>query len=254
MVHAQHDSTEYVPPPVEILEEVDDALLEDKEATTVKILRNGVSYDENLEQRHFNENFQQNYATPEFDYTLTKPRESLWSKIKRKLSEFLSRFIHTGDAKTLNNITLWILRIIAVGIVALVLYWLIRFLLKKEGAWFFSKKNKEVLPEARTIAENIHEIDFTSMINQYELEKNYRFAVRYQYLQTLKELTDKGLIEWDEDKTNLDYIHEIKNDSLRKDFIQLTLIFDYVWYGEFPVNEDNYINFKEQFNQFRKMS
>ena len=248
---AQQDSAEVIPSeiqePVDYLEEYDN---ENGYNTTTKLLEEGISYQDSLTKRKFESDFQQKYQTPEFDYTLTKPRESLWSKIKRKLSEFLSRFIHTNDAKNLNNITLWVLRIIGIAIVGLVLYWLLRFLMSKEGTWFFSRKNKEILPEARTIAENIHEIDFNQLIGQYETEKDYRFAVRYHYLQLLKILTDRNLIQWDEDKTNLDYIDEIKPD-LRPDFVQLTHVFDYVWYGEFAVDSETYDKFKLQFNKFK---
>ena len=248
---AQQDSVLVDPPPVmgKDVEEIYPISPEGEKS--VELLQEGIEYSDNLNVRSFEENFQQKYQSEEFDYTLTKPRESLWSKIKRRLAEFISRFLHTSDAQSLNDITLWVMRILAVVIVGLVLYWLLRFLMNKDGNWFFGKKDKEILPEARTITENIHQLNFQDLISRYETEKSYRYAVRYQYLHLLKLLTDKGLIEWDEDKTNLDYIHEIKNPQIKDSFRQLTLIFDYVWYGEFDVNEESYTRHKEQFNRLK---
>lgn len=244
----QNDPTEPYTVPENPLEEYEE--LRGYNITT-KELEEGVSWNESLAERNFEDNFKDKYQTSEFDYTLTKPRESLWSRIKRKLNEWISYFMRSSDANSINNVTEWILRIVAVGILGLAVYWLLRFLVNKEGPWFFSRKNKELNPEVQTIKENIHKIDFQTVINQYETEKNYRFAVRYQYLHLLKMMTDHRILEWDTEKTNLDYISEVKDEKMKETFKNLTYVFDYVWYGEFPVEEPAYANYKARFNQMK---
>ena len=66
---------------------------------------------------------------------------------------------------------------------------------------------------------------------------NYRLATRFHYLSLLKKLSQKELIKYDKDKTNTEYQFELKNKELRAKFSYLAYIYDYVWYGEFPVDQ-----------------
>lgn len=43
---------------------------------------------------------------------------------------------------------------------------------------------------------------------------------------------------------------EISKPELRNDFSQLTLQFDYIWYGDFPIDEVKFDPIKQSFNQF----
>jgi len=56
----------------------------------------------------------------------------------------------------------------------------------------------------------------------------------------LKSLSDKNTIEWDIEKTNSDYIREIKDNKLKQDFQFLSYIFEYSWYGEFELNDNDF--------------
>ncbi|MXV38809.1 DUF4129 domain-containing protein [Flavobacteriaceae bacterium Ap0902] len=202
-------------------------------------------------QRSFQSNLKEKYSSPDFEYSMTKPRESLWDRIMRVLRDFLSDIFDVRDASNLNQMTEWVMKALAAVIIGLVLYWAIKFLIGKEGNFFFSKKNKKINPEPQTIKENIHEIDFNQLIAEYETSKNYRYAVRYQYLHLLKILTDSGLIEWDPDKTNLDYIQELAGRKEQTAFKKLSHIFDYVWYGEFDIVQRDYNQVKLSFNALK---
>jgi hypothetical protein len=68
------------------------------------------------------------------------------------------------------------------------------------------------------------------------------------YLRTLKQLTDAGALEWRVNKTNSDYLHELKRADLRMDFAFLCTAFEYIWYGEFQPSESLY---QETFSRFR---
>nr|WP_262905325.1 DUF4129 domain-containing protein [Hymenobacter nitidus] len=83
-----------------------------------------------------------------------------------------------------------------------------------------------------TAAEDIHSLDFNTLLAQAEAAGNYRLAVRLGYLAVLKQLTDHGLIRWQPEKTNHDYLRELTAGSLRPAFQEITRQFEYVWYGE----------------------
>ncbi|WP_370726239.1 DUF4129 domain-containing protein [Fibrella aquatica] len=102
-----------------------------------------------------------------------------------------------------------------------------------------------------TVDENIHQINFSDRINEAVEKRNYRLAIRLLYLQTLKELTDSGLIRWQPDKTNRQYAYELTGNPKRLPFEQLTTLFEYAWYGDFPVDETRFSSIREQFQQFK---
>ena len=83
-------------------------------------------------------------------------------------------------------------------------------------------------------------------------ENNYRLATRYLYLKSLKSLANKKAIEWHFDKTNSDYINEIKDVKVKVLFKRVSYIYDYVWYGEFQIDETSFNKNKDDFNQLIK--
>ena len=66
--------------------------------------------------------------------------------------------------------------------------------------------------------EDIHEINFEEKITKLVDQKNYKEAIRLSYLRILKQLTDKELIVWKVDKTNLDYVDEIEDNEMKVAF------------------------------------
>ena len=132
--------------------------------------------------------------------------------------------------------------------IALTVYAIVRFSGVYLGVLSGKPKSIEV-PYAESL-ENIHEIDFREQIEAAIAAGNFRLAVRLYYLRTLKTLSDRDLINWQPDKTNSTYVSEISDLSTKELFAQLTLSFEYVWYGNFMVNSDNFNSLKERFDQF----
>lgn len=96
------------------------------------------------------------------------------------------------------------------------------------------------------------ESDFDSFIQQAVAEGNYRLAIRYHFLKTLHLLAAKNWVLLAADKTNYQYVREIKNFDYQNGFSQLTLNYEYVWYGEFAIEEMIYRKLHKEFNDFNK--
>lgn len=201
--------------------------------------------------KSFEEKFQSKYKGADFDYTTIKPQESLWQRIQKRIMKILESIFGKVDPSKTASYAENIMRIFAVIIIGFVLYFLIKFLLGKDGNFFFSKKNKKINIANQDLLENIHEINFSESIEKFERQKDYRSAVRYQFLMILKKLADKKLINWNPEKTNKDYLSELKTNDFKTNFKELAYIFDYVWYGEFEVDEENYHIFKQKFLNFK---
>lgn len=225
--------------------------LEDQMISTDSVLKLRQPTDNTIFPKTFQPKFQSAYQGDEFDYTTIKPKESLWQKMQKSIKRILEAVFGDIDPNKTGDYAAIIMRVFAIAIIGFVLYFLIRFLLTKDGNFFFSRKNKKMTISGQDMLENIHEINFSETIDSFEKQKDYRSAIRYRFLLVLKNLTDKRLLNWNPEKTNRDYFAELKNADLKDRFSELVYIFDYVWYGEFDINEDGYHHFKEKFLKFK---
>ncbi|MBU4537369.1 MAG: DUF4129 domain-containing protein [Weeksellaceae bacterium] len=219
--------------------------------STDSVLKLRQPTDHVISPKTFQPKFQSKYQGEEFDYTTVKPRESLWQKVEKLIKRIIEAIFGDIDPNKTSGYAGNIMRFFAIVIIGFVLYFLIRFLLNKDGNFFFSKKNRKMNVASQDLHENIHEINFPETIDSFERQKDYRSAVRYRFLLVLKNLADKKLIAWNPEKTNRDYFAELKNAGLKENFKELVYIFDNVWYGEFEINESNYNHFKEKFLNFK---
>lgn len=92
--------------------------------------------------------------------------------------------------------------------------------------------------------------DFDRLARQAAASGNYRLAVRYHYLQVLHKLAGKNLLELSVDKTNYQYVRELSGTAFRDEFAALTLHYEYVWYGEFNIQEPVYNRIAGAFTHF----
>ncbi|KMQ66116.1 hypothetical protein ACM46_00695 [Chryseobacterium angstadtii] len=201
--------------------------------------------------KKFKENLHSRYKGNEFDYSVSKPKESFLQKLMRKIDKILQSIFGETVFRNSAKFTTVLIRLFAIILVGFLLYFVIKFLMDKDGNLFFGKKNKKININAEELHENIHEINFPESIAKFEREKDYRSAIRYQFLFILKKLSDKKQINWNPEKTNKDYVAELKNNQLKSEFGGLSYIFDYVWYGEFNIDEDSYLKFKNQYQAFK---
>lgn len=201
--------------------------------------------------KKFKENIPSRYKGKEFDYTTVKQELSFWQKLIKKIGEFFDSIFGKTVFTTSGNtagILIWIFVILLVGFL---LYIIVRYLIGTGGISFFGKKNRKVEIRDEELHENINEINFPENILKFEKSGDFRSAVRYQFLFILKKLSDKRLINWNPEKTNKDYLIELKAPNLKNQFYDLSYIFDYVWYGEFSIDEESYLKFKSQYQSFK---
>jgi hypothetical protein len=65
----------------------------------------------------------------------------------------------------------------------------------------------------------------------------------------LKKLSEKQIIEWDVEKTNSDYLYEIKDEAQKEDFAYLSYLYNNIWYGEFELDEATFAKAKNAFEK-----
>ena len=185
------------------------------------------------------------------DYAYIQYIDSLLKeKKKKKVKEpdyqptgtgILNGLLNSGFIKFL----LWAF---AIGFVLFIIY---RLFLAEA---VFLRKSKSMNNGEAEVEEELitSDSDFDVLIKQALQNNNYRQAVRYQYLRTLHTLAAKGFVELAPDKTNFQYVSEIKNRDYQNDFAALTLHYEYVWYGEFAIEQDIYHKIETGFINLNK--
>ncbi|MFK7809673.1 MAG: DUF4129 domain-containing protein [Saprospiraceae bacterium] len=148
----------------------------------------------------------------------------------------------------------WMIVLLAVAIVAVLLYNVIGSgsIFKPKGKKFSPKSNPISI---ENIEANIHESDLDRHIREALQEKNYTLAVRLYYLAIIKELSLNKLIKWKRDKTNRDYLREVKSTNLFNPYRNATRIFERVFYGDIKLEEQDFKalrpSFDDLLNQIR---
>ncbi len=150
------------------------------------------------------------------------------------------------DGATESPMVEWIFYLLAA---AGIVYAIARLLRMDLGGAFSGKKERARLA-FETVSDDIREIDFDRLIDEAVAACQYRRAVRLLYLKTLKTLAARHLIDWQRDKTNHEYIDELRTPALRRPFAVLTTLFEYVWYGDFPVDEAVFGRLRGSFTRF----
>src|SRR5579875_1299528 len=115
-----------------------------------------------------------------------------------------------------------------------------------------SKKIEQAQTEEELTTENIFELNYEQEIKKAIAAQNYRLAVRLFYLRTLKELSERNLINYTHEKTNSDYLFQLSGTNYYKDFFRLTRSFDYTWYGKFPLSPEQFEQMQNDFQKFKQ--
>jgi hypothetical protein len=116
----------------------------------------------------------------------------------------------------------------------------------------FRKKAKPIINEEEAeMTDDIFALNYDKEISKAVEAKDFRLAVRLLYLQTLKDLSDKNLIDYRYGRTNSDYVAQLGNSRYHRDFFRLTRNFEYTWYGQFSLSAEAYEMMRTDFSQFK---
>lgn len=189
------------------------------------------------------------YSGRDFIYTENVIELNFWDRFKLWLSDKIFNLFRMQSTKSSMKVVVIILRIIGILFILFVLYKIVMHLMNEDGNWIFGRKSDKVHINATDIESDIHQMDFKQLIEEAIHKDNYRLAIRYYYLLVLKKLSEKEKIIWDNEKTNYDYYQEITNTELKKKFQYISYIYDYCWYGEFKIDQQEYETGKKAFNK-----
>ncbi|NQY05748.1 MAG: DUF4129 domain-containing protein [Flavobacteriaceae bacterium] len=196
--------------------------------------------DSDIDQANFPPTLSDRYDGRDFEYRDPKKIENQQNSEKK-----------TKETSTPNLSGLFqVLEIVAYVFLVFIVGFVFYMIMNREGSWKFGKFSDKKVVKLEAIEEDVKDMNLEELIAQALVNKDFRLAIRYNYLNIIKFLATKEIIKYDPDKTNLDYMNEISNQEQKSDFSYLSYIYNYIWYGEFEISEKEYQVAEKSFNQF----
>jgi hypothetical protein len=164
-----------------------------------------------------------------FDYNreLVTTQDSLTQWLLEKFLELLASLLGSETAAIVGRPLLFVLGASVVGIILWFVY--------KNRPELFARRKKTLMEESMD-EETIYGIDFDKETRKAVAQGDWRQAVRYTYLKTLRWLSDRQRIDWQPSKTPAQYVYEEKHPAFR----QLTTHFLHIRYGNSEATEALY--------------
>ena len=224
-----------------------DQYLADYTNTTERILP-AEAEDLIIDVRFLSETILEQYKNdPAFNYDNNQEEAEDWiTKIKNWINQQLTLLRSSKAFSTALDYFYY-----ALAILALIL--IIRGLIKadRRGLLFGKVSNNQI--KIIESEEDINQINFDELITAAIENKQYKLAIRYLFLKSLKLLSERKLIELRNNKTNNQYLLEIKNSQIASAFQDTTFRFEWIWYGDFPVDEDIMKNTQSDFSKLFRL-
>jgi hypothetical protein len=182
----------------------------------------------------------------EFNYSEQTPETvGFWDRFIAWIWREIDRLFSKEGFRKGFDVFLWLASI------SILLYAVLRYLgMEKVKFWITGQGGGAGIVGERV--EDIHVINYPASIEEAEREGRFRDAIRFHFLRILKGLSDKEIIHWHRNKTNIEYAREISSRPESAGFERVRRIYEYAWYGEFKVTERDYQTLLPYFHDFEK--
>ncbi|WP_146185125.1 DUF4129 domain-containing protein [Flavobacterium pallidum] len=174
------------------------------------------------------------YNSDEFIYETRSKKKNAWERFLEWLREVFGGNDGNGKSKSVLNL---FMKILAGAIILFVIFLIVKAVMNKEGKWIFGKRSDKSILRYDDLEKDLQSVDFEKLIRDTKISGEKRLMIRYYYLWLLKKMSAQGYIEWDTEKTNSDYLNELKHADFRTNFEYLSYLYNYIWYGEFDIDE-----------------
>ncbi len=191
--------------------------------------------------REIPKNVIQSYQdNPVYDYEKVIPQEqSIFDRIMAWVWKKYAELMSMKYGLLTRNI---IFLLIGISTILFIIY----KILKGNNSGIFEADRKKVNGFSLDV-EDLHQINFDEAIQSALSAGNYNACIRLLYLKSLKILSEKNLINWQVNKTNSAYIHELEKPAIRQPFEALTRYFERVYYGNVRSEKNDFDAMNEKF-------
>lgn len=184
------------------------------------------------------------FSDPKLKYDLNvKYDPGIFERFMDWLSDLLFGNTNYENIQFTRELIIWTVIILCV----IVVIWI---LLKSDLSRLIRPKSKMTTFNFSEITEDLSTINFDKMIEDAVKNADHRMAVRWNYLKCLYLLEKGGHLVFQPAKTNIDYQYDLKRSLFLNEFMSVSRIYDYVWYGKFTVDQAKYNDLRKEFTEF----
>jgi hypothetical protein len=182
-------------------------------------------------------------STTDFRYVHHVQSRTVFEQILERIMEFV-RNVLSQAANTDGGVVAFVLGMVVLVVVVIVLT-------RRSGGVPWRVGGARTVIAGGSTVEDLTEEDLDRRVGEAEQAGDYRAAVRYHFLQILRELQDAGFIEWRAERTNREYYRALASTPLAQTFADVLMVFERVWYGEHGISSDEYTTVASRFAGLR---
>ncbi|WP_207512836.1 DUF4129 domain-containing protein [Longitalea luteola] len=160
---------------------------------------------------------------------------------RKRNKGFWDHFFNFFSGSTVRTITYGIL-------IAFFLFVIYRIIVVNKLFLFYSSGKTKAVAGGDDM--DIEDENLDEKIRKAIAAKEHRPAVRFMYLKVLQLLNERQWIRYHADGTNYEYVIQMSGHKLGNEFSSLTRVYDYVWYGEFTLTEEQFDIVHKNFSHF----
>jgi len=176
------------------------------------------------------------------DYSKDQPKPPKERK-KPASSEPSTAYDWTGWTQGLGTFLQILAILLALGMIAYGIYWMMQAPRNRS----ISKDGTEIT--LANLDAYIHETDLERFLREALAASNWTLALRLYFLQVIKQLSVKEAIVWSKEKTNRDYLREMRTHPLHTEFRDATQQYEQVWYGNQPLSAEAFTRLEPEFKR-----
>lgn len=225
------------------LEKIVEKPLKEKKINTSKPFDKKARIDTSyIQKKEFNHNKIEDFKSSD-DFIYERKEEEpgilqrFWNWIKESVKSFLRNFFNDIDPAV--GVLSSILRVLPYILLAIGLFFIVRYFANIAPKTILEGKN-ESLVNFSDDEELLQRDDLETLLAEAVSNNDYRLAIRFYYLIILKKLSDASIIDWQQQKTNKDYIKELSEKRYLEEFKNSTKLYDFVWYGKFELTKKEF--------------
>ncbi len=193
---------------------------------------------------------QQAFSGEEFDYDKTNIKEiSFFKKLISRIGTWLSDLIPRGNYGQFSESFYYLLAAVGIALLVWITY---RLLFSNKRLLAKDKKEPGEEGEVKFIEKNLMKVDLLPFIEKAKKVEDYALAIRYLNLLNIQLLAQKGLIKWKHTKTNTEFILEIQEAEIKREYISNVNIFNRIWYGGVSIDAKQYEENARYFFNFQR--
>jgi len=185
------------------------------------------------EPRSFDQELMDDYAEQRdfdyMDYSVQPP--SVWERLSWWFSSIIQRIFLNPNTPILTQIGYYLILLLVLGFAVF-------YIIKLRYGGGLTTDYRTYRSSGASLEKTVPE-DFDEMIREALEQNDFKLAIRYVYLKTLTNLAKKDHLKLRDWKSPFDYERELQA-SLVGSYREMAQLFEYAWYGDFEVGEEEY--------------